>query len=334
MDSSAADRSLLDRLNALKPSGVVLDRPSQTAADAPEARADALAARLRLLRQHSEPQADGKRQVVSNADPSSPLPPTAPSAVQGHHDEDDDPLLFSDERALNDFLLDDEDDDNGSFVLLPDVPRQLSQDADDADDADDEKKVADLLGSLAGPGAEGSQAQPSSRRSDESDESDGDNMDREVRRVVSQARDEARADAGEPDDSSDLQLPAVPTELVDRPERDAADDIAERLAALRGLSGPDAGLGHTDAFGLPSAPTFRPGDDRKKPGSSSSRFGYTEEDRRSWCVVCLEDAAVRCLGCDDDPYCARCWREMHVGPAAGFDERGHKRVPLSRASQP
>lgn len=126
------------------------------------------------------------------------------------------------------------------------------------------------------------------------------------------------------DDKSGLSLPEVPTILQDPvPASKAPGDpfessIAARLAALKGP-------GHkpitTDDFGLPSAPTFQP-EDRPVP-KVAKKPGYSDEDMKTWCVVCLEDATVRCVGCDGDVYCARCWREMHVGPSAGYDERGH-----------
>ncbi|CAK7205198.1 hypothetical protein SEUCBS139899_007964 [Sporothrix eucalyptigena] len=163
-------------------------------------------------------------------------------------------------------------------------------------------------------------------------------------------------------DDNPLGLPTVPTELVDPPsdptgsmglpsvptkslpKRGDDDDISARLAALRGLQGKAAGLGETDAFGLPSAPTFRPGEEGgvlKRGHFGHGRRNYTDADQKAWCIVCLEDATVRCLGCADNnigddeddqnnAYCAGCWQDMHVGPAAGFDERGHKRVPLVR----
>lgn len=126
------------------------------------------------------------------------------------------------------------------------------------------------------------------------------------------------------DDGSGLTLPTVPTILQDPvPASKAPDDpfessIAVRLAALKGP-------GHkpitTDAFGLPSAPTFQP-EDRPVP-KVAKKPGYSDDDMKTWCIVCLEEATVRCMGCDGDVYCARCWREMHVGPSAGYDERGH-----------
>lgn len=303
--------------------------------DAPVSRADALAARLKLLRQGEEGQDTKTRAQASSQ----------PRQSQGISDDsqeilDDDPLHFSDEQALNDFLQDLADEDFDEDVLetktdedlvLPSVPSKFED--EDEDEEDDEQKVADLLKSLGGKVDDGSSKDAKDSK-DDPDDSDGDDMGREIRNVMAQAQDEAEAtreaDADKDDkDDGSLNLPAVPTKLVDL--TDPADDIAVRLAALKGLSGRDAGLGQTDAFGLPSAPTFQPGDSwRLSVGHGHGRVGYSDEDQRSWCVVCLEDAVVRCLGCDDDPYCARCWREMHVGPAAGFDERGHKRVPIDK----
>lgn len=142
--------------------------------------------------------------------------------------------------------------------------------------------------------------------------------------------------SGANDGDAGLSLPAVPTELVDPAPtsgpapRDGADpfesSIAARLAALKGAGAP---IIHTDSLGLPSAPTFRPEDNTPTPkGRLAARSGYTDADQKTWCIVCLEDGTIRCLGCDDgtgvgDVYCARCWKEMHVGPSAGYDERGH-----------
>lgn len=136
-----------------------------------------------------------------------------------------------------------------------------------------------------------------------------------------------------------LSLPTVPTELVDPAPTSGQvpsggdpfeSSIEARLAALKGAGAP---IIHTDALGLPSAPTFQPEDNRPparlgRPGGGGSRAGYTGADQKTWCIVCLEDGTIRCLGCDDDSgggdvYCARCWKEMHVGPSAGYDERGH-----------
>ncbi|KAK7743512.1 hypothetical protein SLS53_004046 [Cytospora paraplurivora] len=134
----------------------------------------------------------------------------------------------------------------------------------------------------------------------------------------------SRTPAGsDDDDETGLDLPTVPTALVDpappaeAPASTFESSIESRLAALKGE--PPV---QTDMFGLPSAPTFQP-EDHPVPGVIK-KPGYTDEDQKTWCIVCLEDATVRCLGCEGDVYCARCWREYHVGPSAGYDERGHQ----------
>jgi len=135
-----------------------------------------------------------------------------------------------------------------------------------------------------------------------------------------------------------LDLPEVPSKLLDPPDKltsstetqsdsDFAASIASRMAALK-LSGdralPSAPTDDVDELGLPVAPTFAPAD-RPVPGLAKRGGGLTDEDQKTWCVVCLVDGAVRCLDCEvgDNIYCARCWKEMHVGPRAGYDERSH-----------
>ncbi|KAK3329490.1 hypothetical protein B0H66DRAFT_27325 [Apodospora peruviana] len=123
-------------------------------------------------------------------------------------------------------------------------------------------------------------------------------------------------------------LPDVPSSPLsddndDQKSFDFANDISTRMASLKGIA--------VDAFGLPLAPTFQPQD--RQPDSkrkSKKGAGYTDEDQKTWCIVCLDDATVRCVGCNDDVFCARCWRDMHIGPSAGYDERGHRWVKFHR----
>ncbi len=86
---------------------------------------------------------------------------------------------------------------------------------------------------------------------------------------------------------------------------------------------------------LPSAPTFSPAkkptkttlSNQKKPGKPQ----FTDEEIDSWCVICSDDATVRCIGCEGDLYCAKCWREGHFGKDVGLDERGHRWVKYKRS---
>ena len=114
----------------------------------------------------------------------------------------------------------------------------------------------------------------------------------------------------------ELSLPSPPAKLPDfelaedKDTEDFASSIATRMAALRA----------SDDLGLPSAPTFKPVS--LDPETSTRK--YTDEEIETWCVICQDDATITCLGCGGDLYCAKCWREGHIGPDAGLEERRHK----------
>lgn len=188
----------------------------------------------------------------------------------------------------------------------------------------------------------------------DSDDSEGEGMSSKVKDVIARFRDEIDLEKAlgkdipiksiEPEDDeddaqngqetnskeSDLDIPDVPT-TTSGPPRQASkdlDNLTARMAALRAASTkPDDDDGDAASF-MPDIP---PLDSSGKPiNRLTSKTGYTDDDVDSWCTVCLEDATLRCLGCDDDVYCTRCWREMHIGPSAGFDERSHKAVQFTK----
>jgi hypothetical protein len=243
-------------------------------------------------------------------------------------EEDAEPPTYadpSDEAKKVADLLDSLRTDSGHPAAKEDNTSIPPADEDDSDSEQMTRAVESLLAQIgdeinnlppvpapAGPPGNGNRASPEPHRSAEQpgDEPGADDVD-----------DDADADAETP-----FTLPTVPSQLVDpvpdtttTPETDFDRSISARMASLRGL-------GALDALGLPSAPTFRPGEqDTTTATSALLRPGrYTDADQKTWCVVCLDDATVRCAGCDGDVYCARCWREMHVGPSAGYDERGHQ----------
>ena len=209
----------------------------------------------------------------------------------------------------------------------------------------------------------GSSGRVKDDKEEDSDESDGEDMQREVDNVIARFRDEIEAEAamskdepkepsepgedeksgtpGNDDDNNDdddqqpppdLALPTVPTDndsanpATPGQTVSSLDDITARLSALRAPSS------ESPSLDLPSVPTNKPA---KAPRRLETRTNYTDEDVDSWCTVCLEDATLLCKGCSDDgdPYCARCWREMHVGPAAAFDDRTHKAVQFSKKAK-
>lgn len=128
-----------------------------------------------------------------------------------------------------------------------------------------------------------------------------------------------------PHGSSGLELPSAPTDIPeDDFERTKAfeDAFTARLAALSAPS-----PSQTDSLGLPSAPSFSP---RKKPPVASNLQKRIDDEIDTWCIICQDDATLKCLGCDSDLYCQRCWNEGHRGETAGFEERTHKAVLYAR----
>lgn len=233
------------------------------------------------------------------------------------------------EELLNDVSLNDnpvqEPSDEQVKALLENL--SLSVPKDDAGGDENENKAGD------------------------SDDSDGEHMQSKVKDIIAQFKDEIELEAalGSPDETADsakqdqddseggdadLALPSLPSNLADlpnfAPQRPSAtgnmNDITARMAALKVPS-------TEDSFSLPSVPSSKPSAGDKPVKRLTSKTDYTDDDIDGWCTVCLNDATLQCIGCDGDPYCTRCWREMHIGPAAAFDDRSHKAVQFTKAKK-
>lgn len=115
------------------------------------------------------------------------------------------------------------------------------------------------------------------------------------------------------------------------PALDSVDDaLARRFASL---SVPETQAATStrsdeddDGLNLPTVPTtIQP---HRTSGSSVNAAAADETE--IWCIICLADAQVKCLGCDSDLYCTKCWMEGHRGKDAGFEERGHRAVTFMK----
>ena len=81
---------------------------------------------------------------------------------------------------------------------------------------------------------------------------------------------------------------------------------------------------------LPSAPTGQP--QKQSPPHASPEFG--DEEIETWCIICNDDATLRCLGCDGDLYCGYCWWEGHKSDDAQYEYTMHKALRFERGKRP
>jgi hypothetical protein len=107
--------------------------------------------------------------------------------------------------------------------------------------------------------------------------------------------------------TNSLGLPSTPTSLPPRA------NILNLPSTPTSLHEP------TDSLGLPSAPTSAP-----SKTSKASIFSPNEPIIETWCIICSDDATVVCYGCEDALYCARCWKEGHLGAEVEWEMRGHE----------
>jgi hypothetical protein len=128
-----------------------------------------------------------------------------------------------------------------------------------------------------------------------------------------------------------LTLPSTPSTLLspDPPDPETlafTNSITARMAALQNPT-----TTTTDALGMPSAPSAAPVSSPRGVPSKPAPEPATA------CVICYDNATVLCRGCEESfgdaeeaLYCARCWREGHLGADAGVEERAHEWIRFKR----
>ncbi|KAH8718890.1 Abscission/NoCut checkpoint regulator [Beauveria bassiana] len=304
------DKSLLDRLQALR-GGPAGGQPSQAPqnikvdvierAKTPS-REDALTARLRSLREGSAtPEPERQRASPNPAAATAAAAPQPAPTISEKQNSTTLPAASSNKKYQEEEEEEEvfehvfETDDDTLQELLADVTpdEDPGGGVSGAHEPSDEQ-VRALLEKLADDIPKDlSDPQPTHDHELDSDNdgSDSEAMRRQVKDVVERYQDEAGMEEEEEETQSKRQ------ESKNDDDDDDFQDPHDEAAAHNA--------------DLPSVPSDL-------------------QDPLPWCTVCLADATLRCLGCDDDVYCARCWHEMHVGPAAAFDDRSHRAVQFTR----
>jgi hypothetical protein len=315
-----------------------------------------LSARLRSLRQDSLSKSPSSAPILPHT--------TSPAHWRSNttDTEEPDPLLATDEQTLDELLADlgpaeewalDADDPRAIQKLLdeansalPSQPTEQSSPGRDGGAGEGPRKdylTRDLdMTAFALDDDEASAGEGTARDGGGKGKGKGkgglEEESREVQEIVAKLLDEVNLErANESDDQEEedkaperggkliakdeetpLCLPNTPSTVPtpSKADLDFESSMAARFAALKAPTN-----ANSNPLGLPSAPTFAPKD---QPVKGAMKKKFTDQEVDSWCVICQDDATVRCVGCDGDLYCAGCWREGHVGPEVGWEERKHR----------
>ncbi|KAI9651797.1 MAG: hypothetical protein M1831_007579 [Alyxoria varia] len=323
------DEDLLRRLQRLKPSSYVSSLgPSKPSLQTPSVTRETdndLAARFHKL---------GGGQKSSSATFPAPAP---------YGSGESDTVPNGDDRPVEDLLqeLEDEGKRQADKAPQPDMGKvaQLLKEAKEAvrnSSSDNTEQAAtqdtSMLKRHATP--------------EEDSRHEGEEADEYIRAALDDAEFEKRnehSDVPSPRDHSYSQFRSSSHDPCKSEETTCVDDnntpATQAKASFDFPSAPDTVLPKVltglASLSLPSAPTAAPSArSQAKDDSSANLFpsapGYTEDEIESWCTICLEDATVRCVGCDGDLYCERCWWEGHRSEDAMEEERKHKAVKYEK----
>jgi len=364
-----SDDDLLARLNALKKSSISLDTThnASIASATPRNPTDDLAARFARLGSASPSASPQLSRTASTHNAGAPImAPGASSHLEGiaqgvggsslEFNEEDEKSLEELLGELNGAVGDPKDwdvprseqQDVGKLLkdmrsILPEVVNIRAKDVQQRGPVPKEELTDwESIEVNVGSGEVGrAQGDPEDHDEDEEErekKTEDEETDEVIARVMAELEISKKYDPPSPlpedseSDSRDKQqedtadtgftLPSAPRTLpqddFDRAQA-IEDDFTARLAAL---SAPQ-----TDSLGLPSAPSFAPSN---KPPVSTNLQKKVDDEIDTWCIICQDDATLKCRGCDGDLYCQNCWMEGHRGEAAGLEEKRHKAVLYSK----
>ncbi len=287
-EPSAHDNALLARLNNLKMSNISFGTSNTPSVTTPTSEADKtpddLIARFQTIH--------GKN-AASTLEQSSAA--TAPNEGDGPPSPTIEELLA--ELGPEDQWTVDSTDLNEAYELLAEAKRALPE-----QETLVQKPEHQSSASVTGETLEPPTAPPKQDQGEDAE------ANASLQRILDELEFEKQQ---EPTSSASLQQhdsepPTTPSQPLDS------------FASLVFPSTPETLL-HT--LNLPSTPTTTPS--ARKVRSKPKPPGFTDEEIDSWCIICCANASVKCYGCDGDLYCWGCWREGHVGPDVGLEEKRH-----------
>lgn len=101
------------------------------------------------------------------------------------------------------------------------------------------------------------------------------------------------------------------------PDSDDEEDEETAIQRVLWQLTEEAALDEASGFNIPVEPTLQPraqscrAEPKSPEAQATAPRPEAEEEELPWCCICNEDATLRCMGCDGDLYCVRCFREGH-----------------------
>ncbi|KAI5289531.1 hypothetical protein KEM54_003710 [Ascosphaera aggregata] len=307
---SVDDAELLNRLNALKPSSVQLEKRKELydnleEYDAPgETHLSDLTARFSGLRTSPSHHNRDALDVTDQSDDDingliSELRDQSSDRIKDHlrgGENADDLLKDAKHFVETSSRLQDEAKSLGTIRdTVPEEQRRISQMLSDDDEAEEaEEYLQRVLDGLKSDGLRNALDEafpsPADGRSHLNDSSS------------------TGATKGTEAETTPIDLPSVPSTTSFRPP--SSMPASDELSPLN----------------LPSAPTAIP--------VTAKDFKATErpckKDEPSWCCICSDGATINCLDCESNNlYCLRCWIEYHL-TEGGPEERVHRREKYAK----
>ncbi|KAK3922182.1 Abscission/NoCut checkpoint regulator [Frankliniella fusca] len=141
----------------------------------------------------------------------------------------------------------------------------------------------------------------------------------EIAQLLAQCKMEAAESGKQPDLATIVSLEKLRTRLLqqnEKMEHDPSSDEDDDKAVAKILSRVQAEVDLDRSLGL--------NDDPEDVDIDMGEGNNQEE--LPWCIICNEDAKIRCLGCDRDLYCKSCFQEGH----ADEDMRSHSIEPFKK----
>ncbi|KAI4281495.1 MAG: hypothetical protein L6R35_005641 [Caloplaca aegaea] len=306
---SHTDKSLLDRLNALKASSISLQNTTDPLHKLQEQFEDAsgLAARFSKLNGSSRLTPDElAKSIAEEASLSTNGAPPSPTVEE----------LLADLGPEDQWHL---DQDETAQI------KNLLDEANSALPAGDKDKTGHgpSIGGSEDPASEQDQEDEGKleRRASATSSANDEEEEEEAAAQLQRILDELSVDPSSPPASPARSSTDAPTtgNLNGRYSEPPDLPSTPKAQPKRPSGDPDEDLFPSVPMDLPSAPTSA----TSAPKLTKSRQTYTDAEIDSWCIICCDDALVRCTGCAGDLYCWNCWKEGHVGEGAALEERSH-----------